>query len=73
MINEVLDDEEELKTVPIINHYNNSNVVSDSKSNDDTKNDNKNIFDEDVDDDVQATHCQCQSDFSNEKTPSFVQ
>ena len=48
-------DEEELKMVPIINNYNNSNVVSESDSDDNIESDNKNFFDEDIDDQVKAT------------------
>ena len=48
--NEWLDDEEELKTVPVVNNKNNKyNVVSDSKSDD---KDEKNLFDEDFDTEV---------------------
>ena len=42
---EGLDDEEELKMVPIISNNKNSNGVSDSNNDDDTKSDNKNFFD----------------------------
>ena len=46
--------DEELKLVPIINNYNNSNVVSDSICDKDTKNDNK-IFSTKIDDEVKVT------------------
>ena len=55
---EGLNEEEELKTVTLVIHNNNVNVVSDSNtdsSNDDFKNDDKNFFDEDIDDQVKAT------------------
>ena len=44
---EGLDDEEELKTGPVLNSYNNVNVVTDSDvddSDDDIKNNNENVF-----------------------------
>ena len=53
---EGLDEEEELKMVPIINNNNNNNnIVSASDSDTDIENDNKNVFDEDIDDEVKVT------------------
>ena len=50
-----LDDEEELKTVSVINkHNNNYNVVSDSKSESNYKK-KENLFDEDIDNKVKVT------------------
>ena len=46
---EGLDHEEEFKTFPIVNNNNIVNVVSDSDSDDNIKNENDNFFDEDID------------------------
>ena len=48
-------DEEELKTVPLVNNNNISDILTNSKSDDGIKNDNKNIFDDDINDEVEAT------------------
>ena len=48
-------EEEELKMPSVINNYNKSNVVSDSDRDNDTKKDDKNFFDEDIDNEVKAT------------------
>ena len=50
-------DEEEFKTIPVINNNNNVNIVSDSNSDDsldDIKNTDDNFFDEDIKDQVKA-------------------
>ena len=49
------DDEEKLKTIPLINKNNNNNVVSDSNSDNDNNNDKENLFDEVIDNEVKAT------------------
>ena len=51
---EGLDDENKVKMVPIISNNNNSNVVSDSNRDDDTKSENKNVFDKDVNNEVKV-------------------
>ena len=49
------DDDKELKAVPVVNNNNNNvNVVTDFNSHNDIKHDNKNLFDEDIDDEVEA-------------------
>ena len=48
------DDEDELETVPIISKNNNYNVISDSNSDNNIKNDNKIMFDEDINDEVES-------------------
>ena len=55
---EGMDDEEELQTVPIAINTNNVNVLSDSdsgSSKDDIENNDDNIFDGDIDNQVNAT------------------
>ena len=47
--------EEELETVPIICNNNNNNLDNDSNSNTNNQNDNENVFDEDINDKVDAT------------------
>ena len=70
---ERLDDEEKLKMVPIMNNYNDIDVVNDSERDDDTKNDNKNFFDEDSNDEVKETpETTHQNGTCNEKTTGFV-
>ena len=49
------DDEEELETLQIINDNNNSYIVIDFNGNTDIKNGNKNCFDKDIDNEVEAT------------------
>ena len=54
---EGLNDDEELKTVPIIKENSkNSNVVSNSDSDNVNNNESKNVFDKDIDNEVKATH-----------------
>ena len=48
-------DEEELEMVPILNYYNNSNVVSDPESESNNKEAEESIFDNDIEKEVKAT------------------
>ena len=69
------DDEEELKMVPIISN-NNSNLVIDSDSDNNTKNDNKNVLDKNIDDEVETnpkTTIYAKVVCAMKKTTCFVQ
>ena len=50
-------DEEDLKTVPVVDNNNKINILTDSKTDDNIKNSTKNFFDEYVDNAVSDHQC----------------